>query len=354
MRGSIEMQGNPLVTVVIPVYRVERYLEKSVLSVINQSYKNIEIILVDDGSPDNCPKICDDFASKYDNIKVIHKVNGGLSDARNAGIDLVRGDYLLFLDSDDTLSEDAIEGLVGKALESKADVVIPDRYIQIVENESKTVEKLHFDDTCHIEDPTSFVINVMIGKGRAWRFTALLYRTEIIKHYNVRFPVGRVSEDFVFNINYMKYAKKIAFYRKSTLYNLKRAGSITNTFHDNMEQTYLFIDDEICKFFKDKSCKGDFDTKRKELLCRNIITYITSIFSLKSPLKIDDRYRKANEILDNDRIKEAFNVSEISPYFNSQLIIIYYKIMFRLIKANRRKVAFMLARLTGKVSRWLK
>ena len=85
-----------LVSVIVPIYKVEKYLNKCVDSIINQSYKNLEIILVDDGSPDKCGEICDKYAEKDSRVKVIHKENGGLSDARNAGIDIAKGDYLLF------------------------------------------------------------------------------------------------------------------------------------------------------------------------------------------------------------------------------------------------------------------
>ena len=91
------------ISIIIPVYKVEKYLDKCVESVVNQTYKNLEIILVDDGSPDNCPKMCDEWAEKDKRIKVIHKENGGLSDARNFGIEKATGDYLMFLDSDDYL-----------------------------------------------------------------------------------------------------------------------------------------------------------------------------------------------------------------------------------------------------------
>ena len=96
------------VSVIIPVYKVEKYLEKCIDSVINQSYSNLEIILVDDGSPDNCGKICDKYAKKDNRIRVIHKTNGGLSDARNNGIKIATGNYIAFIDSDDYVTEDYI------------------------------------------------------------------------------------------------------------------------------------------------------------------------------------------------------------------------------------------------------
>ena len=100
-----------LITIVVPVYKVEQYLDKCVNSIINQTYKNLEIILVDDGSPDNCGKMCDEYAKNDNRIVVIHKENGGLSDARNAGIEIAKGKYISFIDSDDYVTEDYVEFL---------------------------------------------------------------------------------------------------------------------------------------------------------------------------------------------------------------------------------------------------
>lgn len=92
--------SNPLVSIIVPVYNVEKYLKKCIQSIINQTYKNLEIILVDDGSSDNSGKICDKFAQKDNRIKVIHKINGGQADARNAGLDVMSGEWVSFIDSD--------------------------------------------------------------------------------------------------------------------------------------------------------------------------------------------------------------------------------------------------------------
>ena len=92
---------NPLISIIVPVYKVEEYLDDCVQSILSQSYKNIEIILVDDGSPDKCPQLCDEYSKQDKRIRVIHKKNGGLSDARNTGILASHGEYLLFEDSDD-------------------------------------------------------------------------------------------------------------------------------------------------------------------------------------------------------------------------------------------------------------
>ena len=103
---------NPMISVIVPIYNVEKYLARCVDSIVNQTYKNLEIILVDDGSPDRCPQMCDDYAEKDSRIKVIHKKNGGLSDARNAGMAVATGEYISFIDSDDWIETSMFELLL--------------------------------------------------------------------------------------------------------------------------------------------------------------------------------------------------------------------------------------------------
>lgn len=112
---------DPLVTIIVPVYNVEKYLKKCVDSILNQTYKNIEVILIDDGSSasDKSPIICDEYAKKDKRIKVIHKINGGLSSARNAGLDIAKGDYIYFVDSDDWIDKDTIKDNIKILVEKK-------------------------------------------------------------------------------------------------------------------------------------------------------------------------------------------------------------------------------------------
>lgn len=118
------MNENPLISVVVPIYKVENYLERCLKSIIKQTYVNLDIILVDDGSPDRCPGICDNYAKRDSRIRVVHKKNGGLSSARNAGIEIMTGEYVTFVDSDDFLDEAAIESWVSLALAYEADLII--------------------------------------------------------------------------------------------------------------------------------------------------------------------------------------------------------------------------------------
>lgn len=180
----------PLVSVIVPIYNVEEYLNTCVDSIINQTYKNIEIILVDDGSPDNCGKICDEYACKDSRVKVIHKKNGGLSDARNAGIDVANGEYLIFVDSDDWINKYMIERLLAFAIDKKLDIV-ECKFIniysrQLVKDESNVGECKTFSSIEALE-------NHFNGQG--------LYRcvwNKIYKKYlfnDLRFPKGKVAED---------------------------------------------------------------------------------------------------------------------------------------------------------------
>ena len=113
----------PLISVIVPIYNVEEYLDRCVESIVNQTYKNLEIILVDDGSPDNCPQMCDNWAEKDSRIKAVHKENGGLSDARNAGMPFATGEIISFIDSDDWIELNMFETMLNRMIEDNSDIV---------------------------------------------------------------------------------------------------------------------------------------------------------------------------------------------------------------------------------------
>ena len=123
------MEVKKMISVVVPIYNVSKYLPKCIESILHSTYKNLEVILVDDGSTDECPTICDDYAKKDSRIKVIHKKNGGLSDARNKGLDIATGEYISFIDSDDYIDADLYESVI-KEFDENIDVVVFGRYIE--------------------------------------------------------------------------------------------------------------------------------------------------------------------------------------------------------------------------------
>lgn len=340
----------PLISIIIPVYNTSKYLSKCIESAINQTYKNIEIILVNDGSIDNSPNICNQYKNNYKNIKVIHKKNGGLSDARNAGIDLAIGEYILFLDSDDSLNKLAIEKLFENISFYNSDMAIPNTYIQVDEKKQKQTIRKHFKSKHFSSDPKIFALNIIIQQGRAWRAHSLLYKSSIIKDSHIAFPVGVTSEDIIFNLNFLTFAKKISCLNYPTVYYLRRTGSITQSFRENLPEIFLYIHQQI-KIFLEKNQIYSTQTEnlRNQLLCRNSIVCITEYFSEKSSWNQQIKKFNAQKFLNIKEVKQAFTVNSISPYYDNILKRVYFKTMFFLIKHKKNYFAFQLAALAGKI-----
>ena len=221
-----ERGGLCLVSVVIPIYNVEKYLAECVESVLNQTYTDLEIILVDDGSPDHCGAICDAYAKKDSRIKVIHKENGGLSDARNAGLDTAQGRYVYFPDSDDYIKEDAIEKLVKLADSQNADMVFFNALL-FCDNRSD------FSTDWIQKGPYAPGSGVDLLRQRLhheeW-FPGIplhFYRLDFIRHYNLKFKKGIFYEDQVFSVSAFLSAEKVCFLNDALyFYRQQRDGSI--------------------------------------------------------------------------------------------------------------------------------
>src|SRR5699024_1126309 len=229
------------VSVIIPAYGTEKYIGKCLKSVIDQTYTNLEIIVIDDGSLDNLYKIVERYADLDARVKLIRQKNKGLSGARNRGVDVSKGKYILFLDSDDWLESNAIELLVNKAIMENSDIIMPDRFTK-VDLDGHQTEELLFVNYSKYKTIEDFVVNVIIGQGRGWRATSVLYKSEIIRMYKVNFPEGYTAEYIIFNLSFLSNAKKISFIRYSTLNVNKRTDSITATYREDLFEIYLFID----------------------------------------------------------------------------------------------------------------
>ena len=243
------MEKEDLISIVIPVYKVEKYLEKCVESVINQTYKNLEILLVNDGSPDNCPKICDEYAQKDNRIKVIHKENGGLSDARNAGIDVATGKYITFIDSDDYISNDYVEYMYNLAQKHNAQIATCEFEIVYLEDELK-------NDSEYIEDievltPRDFFYNMLFAKRSDVTACAKLYEIELFKE--IRYPKGVVYEDTATTYKLIEKCNKIATGNKKCYFYFTRPNSISKIsgFNSN-ELDYIKNTNEMLDYLKNK------------------------------------------------------------------------------------------------------
>lgn len=221
-----------LISIIVPVYKVEKYLEKCIDSIINQTYKNIEIILVDDGSPDNCGKICDEYSKKDERIKVIHKENGGLSAARNDGFNISKGEYITFVDSDDYISHSFCEKMLSAIIDNDAEIAISD-VNKFVETEGVKEEAIIPELKVYGPEETIYnLINVAGQYDSAW---GKLYARSIIE--GIEFPVGRIYEDSATVFKYFYKAKRIAVSNERLYYYLiMRKDSIIGSNYNEKKQ----------------------------------------------------------------------------------------------------------------------
>lgn len=195
-----------LISVIIPVYNVEKYLDKCINSVVNQTYKNLEIILVDDGSTDNSSRICDDWAEKDNRIKVIHKENGGVSSARNAALKIISGKYFAFIDGDDYIDRDMYSALYACAASTDFDIVFCGMCGVDEEDNVLYTQPMNYDE---IYD-NQILIKFFNGEF-LFSIWNKLYKTEIlasnILFFNEELGYG---EDYIFNYHYIKHSKSAA------------------------------------------------------------------------------------------------------------------------------------------------
>jgi len=229
--------NNRLITIIVPVYKVEKYLDRCVDSIVNQTYTNLEIILVDDGSPDQCPEMCDLWQKKDNRIKVIHKKNGGLSDARNTAIKEARGEYFLLVDSDDFIVDDAVNRLASYA--SDEDVII---------GEAKIYEPTRDVDRIHTNLKENFIYtggeySIEAIYAGEWFAAACynMYRTDFIRHNNLFFKVGILHEDIEYIPRLFLAANKVKYLH----YEFYR---------------YVIRDDSICSSKSEKHINDLFST----------------------------------------------------------------------------------------------
>ena len=207
-----------LISVIVPIYNVENYLVRCIESIINQTYSNLEIILVDDGSPDKCSIICDEYAKKDSRIKVIHKKNGGLSDARNAGLDIATGEYIGFVDSDDYIDKNMYKEMINELIEKNADIVS----CAINNIYSDRTEIINIDE--EIYDAELALKNLILGKNINQTVWNKLYKKEVIG--NILFEKGKINEDEFWTYRILANSKKIITLNKPLYSYLHRASSI--------------------------------------------------------------------------------------------------------------------------------
>ena len=210
-----------LISVIVPIYKVEAYLNKCVQSIVDQTYADLEIILVDDGSPDTCPQMCDDWAAKDSRVKVVHKENGGLSDARNAGLSVATGEYISFIDSDDWIEPDFLQTLFDTMEQTGADIA--DCATRLVDEDGKelSVRGVNEDETL---DTVPALVR-LVKEDRVYQTVwNKLYRRTVIG--DIRFEKGKYNEDDYFTYQVFDRAEKITVVARPMYNYLQRGGSI--------------------------------------------------------------------------------------------------------------------------------
>ena len=219
-------EKNLLISVIVPVYKVEQYLSRCIDSIIHQTYQNLEIILVDDGSPDRCGKICDEYAKQDSRIRVIHKENGGLSDARNVALDVMTGDYVMFVDSDDWIDPETCETVLHQIIEHQADIVVFGfSGIDSSGKVSKTISRLKGEISKSM-GMRSLILNDMSIKNYVWN---KIFKSSLFE--GIRFPKGFIYEDQGTTYKLFHKADSIFVVPASFYYYYKRSDSITTIWY---------------------------------------------------------------------------------------------------------------------------
>lgn len=260
------------ISIIVPIYKVEKYLKKCIDSIINQTYSNLEIILVDDGSPDNCPNICDEYAKKDNRIIVIHKKNGGLSDARNVGIEQATGKYISFIDSDDYITNDYIEYLYKLITSYDGDVsiILP----QIFYDEQDRVIISNKKEIIKVYDSKTALLTMLYQKEFDTSAWGKLYKTDLFN--DIKFPVGKLYEDISTIYKTFLNSDTIVYSNQKKYYYLKRKDSIMGRSFKEKDMDYIyqaesmynsvkFMDNEIEIAARCRLINANFSVLRKIL-----------------------------------------------------------------------------------------
>lgn len=295
-----------LISIIVPVYNVENYLDACMRDIMNQTYSNIEIVLVDDGSTDNSGEMCDYYARIDGRIKVIHKKNGGLSDARNEGIVQANGNYIMFVDSDDVVSYKLVEYLCKLVKDNSADIAICD-LVHCYSN-----KKIFFEEETNIElfEPEDAIVEMLYQKSFLVSATGKLFRKEYFKE-NL-FPKGMLFEDSAIMYRLFDKANKIV-YGNAKLYGyMHREGSITTAKFSKKDCDILIICDQLIEYMKHRNKKLK-KAARAYYMTANLRVYLNA--NPEEDFQVEIRVCKRNimknwlEVFLDKRIRSKLRVS---------------------------------------------
>lgn len=290
------------ISIIVPVYKVEKYLSRCVNSLVAQTCKNIEIILVDDGSPDQCPAMCDQLAETDDRIKVIHKANGGLSSARNAGMRIAQGKYIGFVDSDDDVELNMFAEMVEAAEQNNADFVMSD-YVRYLENGEKYLVSaklrsgIYDKEDIEKEIYPSLIMGENIDYGPILSVWHCIYNHKFLKNNNIVFANDvKWSEDNLFSAIVGYHANCFVYLKGKGFYHYyQNPGTITTSYRSGAWNVYKRMNEYLEEFFKSKK-DYNFDRQLKlhiiyyacntiRMECYNAESFREATMSLKKILR---------------------------------------------------------------------
>lgn len=305
----------PLITIIVPIYNSEDYLEECISSITSQTYNNLDIILVDDGATDKSPAICDEWANKDMRVKVIHKKNGGLSDARNAGLDMAKGEYVTFCDSDDVIDQEMIEKLLTIANDNQAKIVSCESLLY--ENGIESIIPFYHKKKEITIIPIMEYLRGLLDITIDCSVCNKLFKRDLIGSH--RFEVGKYNEDILFLFDVLPFVDSIIHTNKGYYKYRVSEGSITHTFTVRSLDQY-FNSKKLYDITK-KSFPLLIDSSRKHLIntTQTIIRQILFNSKRKSPV-----------------FSETFNDAKRELYRNIVFVIISP------VYSLRRKVSILL------------
>lgn len=248
---------NIKVSVVIPVYKAEKYLDECINSVVLQDYQDLEIILVDDGSPDECPVLCDEYAQKYENIKVVHQANKGAAEARNTGIENALGEYIFFLDSDDLIDgSSVISNMVKVALEENADLVVGS-YRRLTSAKISEVNYHHLQGGEYTKS-ARFRFDGFYRYGHLAYNCGKLYRKDFLLENKLSFPSYSIAEDKASNIRCYACGARYSFVNHSVFLYRENFESTTFRYIHGLSDAWIAIAEEFICFIDERNLSSEY------------------------------------------------------------------------------------------------
>lgn len=316
---------NPLISVIIPVYNVSGYLKQCLDSVIAQTYRNLEIILVDDGSTDGSGEICDEYSRNDQRIKVIHKENGGLSDARNAALDIIKGEYIAFIDSDDYVSKNYIEILYNTILEYSCNLAIGS-YIKFVNDvkSAKSIKRKNRKSEYTTFTQQEVMLDMLYRRKCSMYAPGKLYKASLFDA--VRFPKGMLFEDVPTMWNVIKQVDKVVFVNDILYFYRQRKESIV---HQRVSEKSFSRLDTINCIMNEVSDDGG-------LYKAAVTMYLFSLFDLYAQVESQDKKNK------------DFLIREIKSY---RKIVLHNRESSKLLRimAGLSYLSFDIVKITGRM-----